>query len=654
MASISIRRGRGGPQVEAMGEPRDLKTAVSPQSIYSFDEKRSDYVERPQWGPNGWDRLASALSKFNPVLNKMAAAHNEQFREEQTAIGRKLMHENKTAWSEFVKAHPEYAGLNPHLERGYKAAELSAKAQDFHAALQGYYTNGGLINQTDPAKVREAVNQFGKSWTAENVSGEYDPEIYAENYLKAVEQSEGAILGRHTSDRADEHIKQAVEKHGQLFATNADAILENTPGISNPQVLSAALDSIADHAMNQMRIMMDTGVPLTAATAIIEDGIINLAKAEGMEGNGEEILALAGRIKTGSGTIGGKPGFRAKEKALREEWDRDRRQNNAEAIQMWHFTKARAREQASTVIGSALMEAYRNRQPIPEATALMSLPGVGGEHLVEVNSIRNSFLGLTTYRPVMDKSAQIEFAVDQHLARTGRFPPEQTFERIGRYGDKALELYDAAAKAYGGTDPVSVALRGDGFRAAETVLETILTGAGGDANDPVKLKERTNEAKEALADLVAIYVDEGEKGHKPRSAQEIRHYAREQAIRLGQDPFYRDQSTTRDMTTQAEREKRATPEYWSTNEKRYFESEEAAGDMLWSFIRSEAQTRTDLQTKYGIPSEMIDNFVVNQARLFKIDLPGMIRQHQEDQRKSQEAQERQKTLWESYTTYPMP
>lgn len=177
--------------------------------------------------------------------------------------------------------------------------------------------------------------------------------------------------------------------------------------------------------------MEASGVPRSRAAAVIEDAIINLAKAEGMDGHGKEILSLADRIQTGSGTIGGKPGFKAKVQALTEDWDRERRQRNSEHIQMWHFNKAKAQEGAVTTIGSALMEAYKGRRPMPEAAELMALPGVGPEHLDIANASRNNFLSLTTYQPVMDKTAQIDFAVDKHLARIGHVNPQQALEMVG-------------------------------------------------------------------------------------------------------------------------------------------------------------------------------------------------------------------------------
>lgn len=156
MSSISVRRNRGGPQVESLRETGDLRPTASPQSIYSFDAKHSDFVERPSWGPNGWERLSAALSRLNPMLNQMAAHKEQEFYEEQTATGQELMHRNKVSWAEFIKTNPEYAGLNPHLERGYKGAELSSKAQDFQAALQDFYTTGGLMSEAGDGKTRPA------------------------------------------------------------------------------------------------------------------------------------------------------------------------------------------------------------------------------------------------------------------------------------------------------------------------------------------------------------------------------------------------------------------------------------------------------------------------------------------------------------------
>lgn len=633
MSSFSLRRNRGGgPQVEDLRESRDLRAAASPQGIYSYDEKRSDYVERPPWGKNGWEQLASALSKLNPHINAWAARKEQEFFDEQTATGKELMHRNKVSWAEFVKNNPEYAGLNPHLERGYRAAELSAKGQDFQAALQDFYTTGGLVNETDPTKVRDAINAFGKDWTAKNVKPDgYDAELYAENFLRPAEAAEGGILNRHVNDRAEEHLKLAVEKHGQLLASTIDAVLDNTPNISNPQVFSAAMDTIAAQAANQMAEMEASGVPRSQAAAVIEDAIINLAKAEGMEGQGDEILALAGRIKTGSGTIGGKPGFRAKEKAIREAWDNDRRQRNSEYMQMWHFNKAKAQEGAVTAIGNALMGAYKDRRPIPEATELMSLPGVGPEHIDIANAARNNFLGLTTYRPVMDKTAQLDFAVDRHLARIGSVSPQQAFEMVGRYGlDKAMDIYNTVVQSQSGTEPVSIALRSDGVKGALDTLEAQITAtATATGASPSILKARIIEARENLLDKISVYVQEGEQKNTSRSPEQIRVFAREVSLNIGQEPLFREQDTPRNIQSPEEKISMGMAGYWEKNSIKYFSTKEAADEAARQFIRNEAQTSHELQVKYGIPPGMVHNFLSNQARIYSIDMPGLVKEFEE-------------------------
>ncbi len=656
MSSISLRSGRpGGPQVEALRESRDLRAAVSPQSIYSYDEKRADYVQYPQGAGDGWEKLSSALSKLNPQLNQMAAVQEERFFMEQTAIGKSLMSENQKAWSEFIKENPQYAGLNPHLERGYKGAELATKAQSYHAALQNHYTTGGLVNETDPEKVQAKVGEFTKNWTAEHITEQYEPELYAEHFLKAVTASEGALMNRHTGDRAEEHLKLAEEKYGQLFASDIDSALDNTPNISNPQVLSGALDTLASRAANLIQAMETSGVPRSRAIAVIGNAVLNIAKAEGEEGHGAEILSLAKRIKTEAGVLGSSPEFQGKVHALHDEWKQERRQKNSEYIQMWHFNKAKAQEKAVTSIGGKFMHCLKNGLPAPTVQDIVALPDVGPEHLDVAASLSNTFNSLATHKPIMDQQRTAEYAADMHLAQTGRMTPEQAVLKAEKYGrENWMPLYSAASAGQDEADPVSAVLKGHDFKNSEDILVGQLFAGNAPAADSPIFKARVVEAKATLADKVAVYVEEGVRKNEPRTPAAIRNFLNTQAREIGADPYFRDTGTQRDIISPEERQRMATPEYWSTNNRLHIRETEDVDKLLNASLKHDKKTVIGFLNKYGVLPELIDSFIENQAYLHNIDIEAAARKYNETLRKEEKAREWSKMVDPYFGLYTAP
>lgn len=635
MAGLSSIRGRGpgGPLVESVRESPELRATVSPQTIYSYDEKRADYVERPGYGRGKWESLAIALGGLNPELKRMLAINNQRWSEEETAMGRELMHRNKIAWNDFIKANPDYAGLNPHLERGYKSADLESKAQDYQAALQNFYTTGGLANETDPEKVRTALDTFGKDYITNNIRrDDFDPDLYNEHFLSPAQAAEGSILARHTGDRAKEHLNLALDKYSQLFANTIDSMLDGTANISNPDVFGGVMDNLSSHATALMQEMEMNGVPRSIANAAIEDAILNLAQAEGEDGHGHEILALADKITTGTGTIGGRPEFKAKAAGLQKQWENERRQRQAEYIQMYHFNKERARDNAEASIGKVLMDAYKSGEPILDATALMSLPGIGPEHLDIVTAVRNNYQSLITFRPVTDQRSQVDLAEDRLRARTGKMSPQEATALAARYGiDDASSLTDIAYTAMSGKDPVSNALQSHGVNSALDMLQTQIAAFGADEDT---FKARLVESKELLLDKVAVYVQEGERAGKSRTAEEIRVYAREQAAALGREAVSRDFGVRRDVQTPIEKYQMQDVSYWEANDKQYFSNSETAQNTLSAYVRKREETTSNIQTMYGIPPQMVEPFIVNQARIFNIDLKSLTTAHETEVRRA--------------------
>lgn len=633
LKSLRARNGEGGPQIQGLRETKDIRSTVSSQGLYMYDEKRPDFIQYMGGGQN-WERLSSALRGLNPQLNAYLFKQGEDLRQRNTALGQELMHRNKTDWATFIKTHPEYAGLNPHLERGYKSAELMTKAQDYQAAQQDFYTTSGLVNETDTEKVRAALSEFGQKWIQENVSPEalgyaYDPELYAENFLRPAQAAEGAIMNRHSGDRANENLKLVADNYSRLIGSSAETLFRNTPNLSDPDVFSGAVKQFSNYVMGLQNEMLANGVPMSMANGIVEDAIIALAKGEGEEGFGDELLGIADQIQTGTGTLGGRPEFKAKKKALEEEWKHDRRQRNAEYIQMYRFNREKSHDEALKIVGTAMSNAYQSGEPQPDITALIALPGVGIDNLPAAVSAQNMFQASATYKPIMDKANQIDYVMDEGLARRGELTQEYILGSTVKYGpDKARQLADMNEKALLGADPVSLVLRSPQAEEGRQNISVSMTEAMGGKNEfkIAQAQRRYDDEMEAEA------LDRKKRGVS-FSAAELRIVSTRIEREIMSDP-----STTAlkfgsgIMLTGEEQKAIKTPEFWASNKLSLFGA--SSGEDL-----KEAQLKIknaiierynnpgsipDELIQLGLPNNLIDAALYNQASLHDLSAPAII------------------------------
>ena len=473
MAGLTSRRqrGDGGPIVEDLKESGTLRPEVAPQSIRTYDEKRSDYVERPAWGDNGWEQLAKALGKFNPVLDNMARAKGIKDAEDAAARGKEEMQRSKLDWKTFLEQNPEYQGLSPHFERGYKAAELNTRAQEHHAALQQFYTEGGLMNQVDPEKVSEALKEFSKNWIQENVKyGDYDSDIYVENFLKHAQQAEGAFLTRHVKDRADEHVNRGKGALGEFVVSTADTTYKQTPNIAHPTVLKETNAKIASQLAAQMQAMEASGMKPSETIEAVSNAIINTAMAWGEEGFGDEFLAVADQIPTGTGTLGGRPEFKAKVKTLMDRWEGERRRKTLEYYSLREKRRTVETQEKRDGISQYISQCD-DEGTMPDEREISRI--AGGNHKMLAMEMYSS------YR--------------HHKQSPENFSPEKQARVAKREQDILLGLV--------GEDEISQGFGSYGWKVTNSHLALARKVASGD--DPVTKAQSSNEAKAGAASLKA-------------------------------------------------------------------------------------------------------------------------------------------------------
>ena len=507
MAELTSRRQRGDdrPLVDIMREPGSLRSEITPHSYRIYDEKRSDYVERPSWGDNGWDQLAAALSKFNPALDKFAAVRNAKLVEEYAAKGQEAMHRSKLDWKAFVEQNPEYQGVSPHFERGYKAAELNTKAQNYTSELQEFYTTSGLMNNTNPAEVQAGFDKFEQEWIAKNsplLEG-YDADLYAENFLKNVQSGRASLLSRYTSDRAKEHVLQAGAAFGENIATTFETIFTQTPNISNPSVMSAALDKGASYVMGLMDEMTASGMTYSQAAAVATDAVLNLAKAWGEDGFGDELLAVAGRIKTGTGTLGGRPEFKAQVKTLEKQWQTEARQKRSEWYENDYRRRQKEENDAKGKLNLLAASAIKDGRQLTIADALGA---VGEKHAMLAAQYANTYNTQRQNPANWTPEQHRQFSELEHQAYTGQLSEGDALDLFVPFGAKANDLVDAARKFANDDDPETKAWKSEAYKYAVSELnERIALFYPENGQQDVK-KNIQQEAERKLRSRTSAYV----------------------------------------------------------------------------------------------------------------------------------------------------
>lgn len=629
----SLRRGnRDGPQAEDLKDPKALNPTVSPRFLDSYTFKRPDDVAKPHNAGAGWEQLSHALGRLNPVLDRMAAASEQKFFEEETATGQKLMEENKVAWEELVKNKPQYAGLNPHLERGYKAAYLASKSQDLKAFMDEKYTTGGFVNETDPEKVRAAADGWAKEYIQKNINtANYDPDILVENFLKPAQAVKGALLTRNTNDRAAEHIKRGEESLGLCASTTVQAAL-NQPGSSDPAVWDTIVKTqLAPTLMAQMDQLEKSGMPRSRIHATMSETLINISRAEGVDGRGESILALADNMKVGTGTIGGKPEFKAKAGILRDHWKAEERQNEIQRRQLAREQREDAARQAKIGIAGDFLDARKNNKPLPTVDFLVDK--YGKQHLPEIATMQSVYAAAATYRPPNDLPAQVRHAQLKLDASMGRLSPEEALspEIVSEIGyDAAAKLAEDATKGRDKNDPISLVRSSPEVAEGVKNIEHTLDLGTTERTSP-QAKARIIEAQQALVDAMVEHSREAEAKKQRLTPERTRTLAREEYAKIIKDPSFKvyGSSTSEIRGSKEIKAAAGSRDYWLKTERSYFPTQKDAIHMTWLFIRNRPAAEKALSATYGIPADMAEAFVARQAVLSRLDYPAMVQKNNE-------------------------
>ena len=335
-------------KIEKLRELAGLQSTIRSEALYSYNEARPGYVERPDdLYSNPWMQLSRALAGFDKPLSELHQKQQEKEIEKSLAEGDTLFTNsaidpttgNRLAWKEYVEKNPDAAGLNPWVRKGYEMARMRSLGLDFKAQLQDAYSKNGLMNETDQAKVSQFIDQFERDFRKKHGLDDYDDKvILAENFTKEALEGRAAILNRHVKDFAEENLKRVTQEFTQLTSKQLSSIVDNpNVNFSDPDVREQVIIPQLQEAIQRIsQEAASYGVLNSDVPGIIFRALAAEATERGYENGGRELLEIAKNLDFGQGKLGDIPEYKdyitkaERQMEAQEEQDRLKREREQE------------------------------------------------------------------------------------------------------------------------------------------------------------------------------------------------------------------------------------------------------------------------------------------------------------------------------------
>lgn len=307
-------------------DPKALQAAVQPRGAFEYVEARPGYVGRNHLAGSGIVRLSQSLAQLDHSLIPVLEGIMDRKIEKEVTEGAELfaqnpdMEKNRKNWKNFSEEHPEYAGYNPHLQRGYEMARLKALAIDQGTAMEDAFVQSGMVNERDPAKVSQWIQQFSQDFRKKNELDRYEDRItLAANYSALEFQNRSALLNKHTALLAQQQQELTAQQFMDLGLKRINGTADPAHGgpmIGDPKTDGITMPSIA--AIVE-QTMWDAGANGVLNAHLGKMGWQMLTAAYEQHGENLNILELSKVIKTPNGVaLYNTPGVAEKINNLRE------------------------------------------------------------------------------------------------------------------------------------------------------------------------------------------------------------------------------------------------------------------------------------------------------------------------------------------------
>lgn len=356
---------------ERLGAIPGLSPAVRASSLSTYDEARPGYVERNYLAGNDMARLARSLAAFDQSLIPVMEKYQDRKIERDIARGAELyaqneaLDKNRTNWKDYVEAHPEDSGLNPHLQKGYEQARLKALGIDQKKAMEDAFVQSGMVNERDQDKVNQWMQEFTQNFRKENHLDTYEDRLaLAESFSPEEFKNQAALLNKHSLYLQKQNEALAVQKYSDLAVKELEAAFDPAHGgrlFGDPATSHQDVQTVTDIVGRTMQEAMKNGVLNVNAGEMACKIVLTYYEKSGRK---LDILKSLDYLKTPEGvTVSSLPGVAEKIHNLKQA----RIEESRSAERHWWAQQEHARKmEKEKWEGEGLMNFVRNGKPPTE------------------------------------------------------------------------------------------------------------------------------------------------------------------------------------------------------------------------------------------------------------------------------------------------
>lgn len=434
---------------EPLGRGKGLAPAIRSQSAYSYDYARPGYVERPRGGGSDYERLARSLAGLDKSLLSALERHMDRRIEEGVAQGAVLLDEsdadnkNRQDWKAFTEAHPEHAGNNPWLRLGYEQARLKSLGLDFEKQLNDGFVQSGLINETDPAKIRDYVESRAKAFREEaGLSGYEDKMLLAQHFTTAEAQAKQRLYAKHSQYMQAQQETLTGQRYTDLAVKEMEALTDPAGGgvnMADPLQREHGITGVLNIVAARVRDATNHGCRNAEAPRLAANMLLTMY---GRTHNPDFLEAMKTLEINGVSLIS-QPGMAEKVEAL--EYQRIQRQRAA--TQYAWAVEARAEQQREkALLGMAWNYSLSGAPLTPETLEQLDIPDrLKGQFARQVGEIYSGMQKVAQTSP----AARTELALATLRAKQGEMSDAEAvavFSRFGAEGKTILNTHLEAGK----------------------------------------------------------------------------------------------------------------------------------------------------------------------------------------------------------------
>lgn len=356
------------PRVRELRTEPSLSPAVSSAQLYSFDEKRPDFVMEDRTAGMQYRQLAKALGQWDPVLaeigqrtqeNKLAEGRTKMMRGEVTGEdGKPLTLETIATWE---KGQGFFTGESRHFIQGVKSVLLENAGMAYDSHMQKFATESGLLNIKDPAERARILQEESTRYRQElleRLGPDYKDDFpLIEKFFNNFQtQTQAKLVGHLASQQARIHSAEAQQAFQERIYATLDTVT-NSPGYQSAP--PAERQQMLARMLGGSRLLFEnmgmSGPEVDALLLAETQNYLDSLETGPNDFRADDIIGALGLIPTKTGFLGQTAEVTAKLRQLQDK--ADAREERASAKEERRLALAEKQENRDVQVGiSAFLE----------------------------------------------------------------------------------------------------------------------------------------------------------------------------------------------------------------------------------------------------------------------------------------------------------